>query len=429
MTLNNALFKQMASQWPSNLWLVIELVIITVVTWWITDILAQAITPFLEPSGHDISHVYKLTFDRIKEPFPGEADMSKPEEWVEMTNRLRRYPGVEDVSVSMAAAPYRGSMYCGMTSDVTTTDTIQYPGGVNDRNISFGWANPGTFRVFRITGMRGESPDSLASLMRTSRTGSVISPELAECIDSGLPVPDPYSLIGHKFRPMMRSDDDLEVVGVAPMMKRYDYDLLGDWASILTVISAGELGNWVDLAIRVTPEADKEFMERFRADMKDQMRTGRLYITDIIPYSRLKSESEEMVDGIILKFLLIGVFLLVNVFLGLLGTFWYRTRCRLNEIAIRRVFGATRTDIFGSLMAEGFILLALALPFAAGLIWLMVRAEIDMDVYGPHITNASDYVRDSLITLATMAAVIALGIWLPARAATRIDPAENLSKD
>ena len=53
----NLLLKQMRRQWRPNLWLVIELVIISVVTWFIIDLLRQAYAPLTEPKGYDIEHV------------------------------------------------------------------------------------------------------------------------------------------------------------------------------------------------------------------------------------------------------------------------------------------------------------------------------------------------------------------------------------
>ena len=50
---------------------------------------------------------------------------------------------------------------------------------------------------------------------------------------------------------------------------------------------------------------------------------------------------------------------MVNVFLGLIGTFWFRTRRRRNEIALRLAMGSTKKQIFCLLMGEGLLLLTL----------------------------------------------------------------------
>ncbi|MCD8165848.1 MAG: hypothetical protein LUE93_06815 [Bacteroides sp.] len=54
------------------------------------------------------------------------------------------------------------------------------------------------------------------------------------------------------------------------------------------------------------------------------------------------------------------LFFLVNIFLGVLGTFWFRTQYRRHEIGLRLALGSTRNQVQGLLMAEGVLLLILA---------------------------------------------------------------------
>ena len=57
---------------------------------------------------------------------------------------------------------------------------------------------------------------------------------------------------------------------------------------------------------------------------------------------------------------IVVLFLLVNVFLGLIGTFWFRTRRRRSEIALRLAMGSTKNQVFRLLAGEGLLLLALS---------------------------------------------------------------------
>ena len=59
-------------------------------------------------------------------------------------------------------------------------------------------------------------------------------------------------------------------------------------------------------------------------------------------------------------------FFLLNVLLGVVGTFWYRTQQRSAEIGLRMAMGATRKGIFWQLVKEGLALLTIAfIPSAA----------------------------------------------------------------
>lgn len=119
-------------------------------------------------------------------------------------------------------------------------------------------------------------------------------------------------------------------------------------------------------------------------------------------------------------------FLLVNVFLGLLGTFWYRTRQRTSELAVRMIFGASRISLFRRLMGEGLILLAVAAVIAGSLIAALLYVEIRPELTFASRIDTGWIVRDSVITFLLLLAMIFLGIWFPARAAMRVSPAAAL---
>ena len=51
-----------------------------------------------------------------------------------------------------------------------------------------------------------------------------------------------------------------------------------------------------------------------------------------------------------------AIFFLINLCLGVIGTFWMQTKRRTEESGIMRAFGATRGRIMGMFLAEGFVL-------------------------------------------------------------------------
>lgn len=79
-----------------------------------------------------------------------------------------------------------------------------------------------------------------------------------------------------------------------------------------------------------------------------------MFIADVVPYTEQQYQFEVMkgdVDKVNTQTVVV-VFLLVNVFLGLIGTFWFRTRRRRNEIALRLAMGSTKKQIFCLLMGR-----------------------------------------------------------------------------
>ena len=63
------LLTQIRNEWRSNLWLALELLVVSVVMWYITDLLYCRVATYLEPRGFDTSHCYLLTMRQLNLPW------------------------------------------------------------------------------------------------------------------------------------------------------------------------------------------------------------------------------------------------------------------------------------------------------------------------------------------------------------------------
>ena len=118
-------------------------------------------------------------------------------------------------------------------------------------------------------------------------------------------------------------------------------------------------------------------------------------------------------------------FLLLNIFLGLLGTFWFRTQQRRSEIALHKAHGATSRAIFHRLLGEGWLLLLLVTPVA--LIIDYNLAHLELNSWRNNTTLEWDRLMlCALISFLLIALMIAVGIGIPARKAMKVQPAEAL---
>lgn len=423
------LLRQMRRQWRSNIWLVIELVIITVATWYITDLLAQCITPVAEPTGFDTEHVYSITCATASEEADVESELSTADELRELLTRLGRYPGVEAVSLaSWGVQPFDESMMTTHTFDVDA-DSIGYS-DENHRGPALRWGkvNDGFLRVFRVTGARGETPEALATLF--TRGTVLLSDNFTAGVDTtrlSTP-PDPYTLTGHRFT-TPNENGLAHLRGIIKQVKRQRTERLSRTSLALLRLDEtddADLDEWnLKISIRVRPEADHGFAEGFKGALKTQFCVGTTYFSDIRPFERLRSERENNSINTIIRFVLFGLFLLVNIFLGLLGTFWYRTRTRVSEIALRKSFGATPGMVFRSLIAEGLILAGIGMAIAAILIAALIYCDVRLEATAIPLT-VPYMVMIAIITIAAIMAVTVLGIWIPARKAMKIDPVTAL---
>ena len=125
-----------------------------------------------------------------------------------------------------------------------------------------------------------------------------------------------------------------------------------------------EMTSWVkaenvDCLVRMKDGFKAEDMEAFLDKMGEQLEVNNLYVSCVIPLEeqRLVILKGRM-DNLKRKIALVG-FMLVNVFFGIVGTFWLRTQYRRGEIGLRSALGASRGTLKRYLDVEGLSLLVL----------------------------------------------------------------------
>ena len=207
----------------------------------------------------------------------------------------------------------------------------------------------------------------------------------------------------------------------------YAYYMLGDENT------GAEEGDWVgeglNTFIRVKPGADgAAFATNFRKEMEQQLRVGNIYLKDVFPMSHYRDQFlERWLDQVRLYVAGIAFFLL-NVLLGVVGTFWYRTQQRSAEIGLRMAMGATRKGIFWQLVKEGLALLTIAFIPSAVIFANLLHMEVTQGSEIPP-DMASRLLFGFVFSYAVMAAMIVVGISFPSYRAMRMHPADALRQE
>ena len=166
----------------------------------------------------------------------------------------------------------------------------------------------------------------------------------------------------------------------------------------------------VKIAIRVNPSADHDFPEFFVKQMEKQLSIDRLYLLDVIPYSDLRY-SMELRNGVkseLQNQIAVMGFLLFNIFLGIIGTFWFRTEQRKGEMGLRIALGSTRFSLKGIMIAEGVLLLTLIAIPALLICFNLHVSELTKGFYMDY--TIARFVEGFFITYLVMAVMIILGI-------------------
>ena len=415
--MNKKLFTQIRNEWRSNLWLALELLVVSVVMWYIIDLLYCRMATYLEPRGFDTEHCYLINMgvltDKSSDYTPYSDTHKQSDEVRELVERLRRRPEVEVVSLSLSAYPYNGSN----GSAEVDYDTLHAPRWTIRRI-----ATPDFVRVFRYQGERGETSEQLAEILE--RGDFLASDNLYR--KYGVPM---TSLVGKKEFYLFGDTTQTYRLGAALQNVRWD-DYSQASTSYSMVYNMNLLpDDWInadnELCIRVRADRDQNFMENLKADSEKQFRIGNLYISDIKSFKDIR-RSFQQGDTSQMRILVVGMgFLLLNIFLGLLGTFWFRTQQRRGEIALHKAMGATDGAVFGRLISEGiFLLLIVTVP---AVIIDIVLAHFELNSWRNGTTL--EWSRLAFCVAATfvlIAAMIGIGIGIPARRAMKVQPAEAL---
>ena len=405
------------NEWRSNLWLALELLVVSVVMWYIIDLLYCRLATYMEPRGFDTEHCYLIDMgvltDKSSDYTPYSDTHKQSDEVREMVERLRRRPEVEAVSLSLSAYPYNGS---NATAEVEY-DTLRAPRWTIRRI-----ATPDFVRVFRYHGTRGETPEQLAEIVE--RGDFLASDNLYR--KYGVPM---TSLVGKKEFYLFGDTVQTHCLGAALQNVRYDdYSQASFCYSMvynMNLLSDGWINADNELCVRVRADRDRNFMENLKADSEKQFRIGNLYISDIKSFRNIRHSYQKYYASQMRNFFVGMGFLLLNIFLGLLGTFWFRTQQRRSEIALHKAMGATDGAVFGRLMSEGlFLLLMVTVP---AVIIDIVLAHFELNSWRNGTTL--EWPRLAFCVASTfilIAAMIGVGIGLPARRAMKVQPAEAL---
>ena len=168
----------------------------------------------------------------------------------------------------------------------------------------------------------------------------------------------------------------------------------------------------------------KKFEEEFNSSA-DMRRLRNVYLTQLTDMATARKQSHNNSENQVRLWTAGIVFLLVIIFLGLLGTFWFRIRQRSGEIALRKTCGATSGDIFRRTIGEGLLLLSISIIPAIALEWVINRYFnlIEDDTYWTAAVVAL------IFSIFIMVLMIIAGIAFPARKAMKIEPAIALKEE
>lgn len=146
--------------------------------------------------------------------------------------------------------------------------------------------------------------------------------------------------------------------------------------------------------------------------MREQLMIGNFYLGDMRPMSDYRNIQLKEPRNDLYTYLSVAVFFLMNAFLAVLGTFWFRTQQRRSELGLRVALGSTRVSLRKLLLGEGLILLTLAFIPAIIVGANLGFAEIVSDY--PVEFTLLRFLAGMSVTYILLAITVFIAVWLPA---------------
>lgn len=389
----------------------IELAVVTVAIGALMLLLWGTCKGVLDPRGFSPEDVYTINIRSVSESSPyylPEYEDNFFEDRAELIRRLKENPNVEYVSLQNNFVPYKLS-WIGSEIRFDGPDSLNYFG-------NFRFAEPDIIKVLDIRSLTGKSQDELIGMLE--RGEILISPDANFEEQNG-----PIEKFVGKTAYIHGSEDMKTKIGdIVYSVKRQDFDKSVS-SVILPLSMKGGNNRWNNIILKVKPGKDKAFEEDFYSDY-DLTHLRNVYFTGLKSLVKM-GESLNMETYIKVRLMIgISVFFLITIFLGLLGTFWFRVQQRVSEIAIRKTFGATNKEIFKRVIGEGMLLLLGGVLLISACVWPFIKKITELVDEKWYTLLAIEGITVGLIAIG-----IILSLWYPAWRAMKIEPAIAIKEE
>ena len=424
------ILKNLWSRRRRNGWLLAELILVAILSWYIFDPVMVVTYERHLPLGYDADRLCMVSVTM----FPQEASGYEPQAadsaslvqaYLNLVDRVRRHPDVEQATPVLSFV-YPGAMGIGTSSFIAEGDSVAH-------TALFIEFLPHT-HFFETYGFQ-------------SGKGSMSAAQLSD-LDNGYYYIMTEDLLEGMFRThTYRNQRCWKVTGtdtcytaVKGTVKVCKY--LSDKRPVPIVfmpLQNPDIRSRLDnmrIVVRLKEGVRMgRFLHDFRPWMLRQLRIGNLYARELQSYDEINA-AREFSDSTVLyrRSLSIALFFLVNLCLGVIGTFWMQTRTRREEVGVMLSYGATPHRIRLLLLGEGTALTTLA-TFIGCFIYLQYAFSEGLNT-GSSLMEAVTpswvdnfglhFFLVSLMVYVILQLVVWIGIYIPARRISSISPTEAL---
>ncbi|SFK43856.1 putative ABC transport system permease protein [Porphyromonadaceae bacterium KH3CP3RA] len=388
------ILKQIWTQRRRNGWIFSELLLVFVLCWYIADYAFVMVHNRMIPNGYDITDTWQIVSGK-------NINDSTRSDFDRFLDKVKRFPGVQHIFATSdwGVTPFGGS-YTGYQIQRDSTST-----GYNAQTKRIG--SNSYFDVFNIHSINTKQP---ARLFLSDYNTVMLTQNLAE------------SLFGEESpigKTVYFHNKTYRVTDVVENQKRFDYSQPGN-----VIFYPDDLNEMSSPEISIRTGSNFS-LEQFKREVS----------SDIKSYRAIQ-RAQEFEWGITKEVRIrngVMIFFLLNIALGVIGTFWFRNQTRRSEIGLRMAMGSSHRQIQTQYLIEALLILTLATIPAVFINIVILQADL-IKTLGQEVTNsgyitANKWLRFLItngITYILLAAIVAFSAWIPARQASKVHPVEAL---
>lgn len=425
------IFTQIWNKRRNNAGLFIELCLVFCLLWYIMEYFFVLAYNLSLPEHRNLDNTWQIQLGELPQEQAGykatEADSLHIEEnYFRIVEQLRLMPEVEAVAILKVQGSPRSGNFYGIQ--------VIHPGdSVKSSGMWLPFDPRGDFfRVFRYTDAQGKAI-SMADYP-VIENGVFLSENMAEKMFKGNKEPGKQLLLNHG-----QSSQSFQLIGLVGETKRFEY--LRFQPAVYTFERVNG-GNWQDfeIAIRTKPGVSQAAFKTRMLEKAQLLKSGNFYLKSVTPYRKIEQTTSQHfgVTGELRSYTTLFLFFLINIFLCILGSFWYRISKRKSEIGLHMAMGASKKHIRRLFYGEGLVLLTgasfISLLVEVNLVWTGLVGNIfweDTRTDISYLTDSSMLVLliCHVLTWIALAACIGLSIAIPLTQTAHLQPADALHED
>lgn len=430
------IFKTIWANRSRNLWIIAELILIAATAWLVIEpaVIYQYIIS--RHPGYDIDRLVRMEIGMK----PTDAEYDNEERYADLNRmlaRIRSNPKVESATL----VTYQSFENMGLSANSIPSDSI-YGVYIDVQFI------PGTdfFRTFGLRTSGGPDDGKIYNEPPCKKNDIVVGRSMAKMLHPGVNALGHY-LNEHSER--MNHDKNLRIVGI--VNDALYRSTLGRTPIVYKMLTPDDvrkkmkrIGDF-NIVARLKPGIDPEdFIRQNARTISSDISAGNLYAHSPITYNSYRAimTSGKRNNNIIQ--LALVLFLVVNLCLGVTGTFYLQTTDRCRDAGIMRAFGATRGSVCRNMIAEGWVMTIISWIIGCTGVWFLARKngltepEKLFNVLAQEVMDAIPLWFDnfalhfwviSAIVLILLLVTVTAGIYIPARRIARISPVDALREN